>query len=333
MIFLSDGMRDVGGVVEGDACSREGAVTVPVASHDITVGIYTFLIGDRAKGPMVQFFVPGSVAPMAEERRSAPVGRSGRRRVQHVHGHRSDSFRMQAERYILMGANHRYGERDASPGDAVSPLVTVIGDRGGIAHAWDNRREPNDVAPTRPTAEEMDINGVEFHDFRYHVSDEDAVYGMAASHAPIPSTSRLPGLLSDDDSWLRLRDGSTVMAVLLSDPEDGPLVLVSNNAPGAVEAMAGSCGTDRIRYVVEGSVTVGERTYRKGEFRATAAGVVEGPVVHGPEGSRQMLVVADRRHWLPVAPGADTPGACEHLDDIAAGLGDFVRGGAIPIAG
>jgi hypothetical protein len=333
MIFFSDGMRGVDGVIEGDAYSPDGAFTVDVASHNITVRTYTFLIGDRAKGPMVQLFVPGSVEPMSAERRSAPAEGNGRRRVQHVHGHRSDSFRMQADRYILMGANHRYGERDASPGDAVSPLVTVIGDRGGIVHAWDNRREPHDVAPTRPPAEEMDVNGVEFHDFRWHASDEDAVHGMAASHAPIPSTARLPGSLSHDETWLRLRDGSTVMAVLLSDPEDGPLVLVSNNTPGAVEAMVGGCDTDRIRYVVEGSVTIGDRTYRRGEFRATAAGVVEGPVVHGPEGSRQLLVFADRRHWLPIAPGTDAPESCDHLDDIAAGLGDFVVSGAIPVGG
>ena len=75
---------------------------------------------------------------------------------------------------------------------------------------------------------------------------------------------------------------------------------MSRNAPNALEALAGRYATDMFRLVVEGSCRVGERTYRSHEFVTTAADVDQGPVVHGPEGSTQVVILADRRHWRPL---------------------------------
>jgi hypothetical protein len=95
-----------------------------------------------------------------------------------------------------------------------------------------------------------------------------------------------------------LSDGSLVAAVFLGDAT-GPAVILSKNAPNAVENPAGRPATDMLRLIVKGSCTIGERTYEAGSFVATEAGALVDTVVHGPEGSAQLLVVSDRRSWTP----------------------------------
>jgi hypothetical protein len=163
------------------------------------------------------------------------------------------------------------------------------------------------------------------NDFSLHESDDDATTALAATFAEIPSPARLFGSIHDDADWAELSDGSRVAAVFLDNAVSGPMVLLTNNAPGVVEAPAGSYGDDRMRLIMKGSCTIGDREFHAQDFRATEAGIVEGPVVHGPEGSSQVVVYADRRHWLPILDGGTSATEeCPRLGEIATVLEPYL---------
>ena len=224
------------------------------------------------------------------------------------HHHRTDSFRMpvahQTEQlkesgkwlgegdFYLMAANQVYTETVSPDGHMV---FLVYGDRRGGAAIMAKGDPVENTQQFRSF-----LAGFGFEDTPLHQTDEDAVLGLSTTLGELRErTPRLLGSMSEDSSWVKLSDGSTVAAVLLADPKTGPLVLLTNNAPGAIEGPHGSHATDSFRLIVKGSCTVGEREYKSQHFRATEAGVEEGPIVHGPEGSTQVLVFADRRGWLP----------------------------------
>lgn len=109
--------------------------------------------------------------------------------------------------------------------------------------------------------------------------------------------------MADQSGWVSLSDGSTVAVVAIGDPATGPLVILTRNAPGVVEPSA-TWSTDTYRVIVDGSCAVDASTLRRCQFRALEASVAEGELVHGPEVSAQVLVVADRRYWRPESDGA-----------------------------
>jgi hypothetical protein len=219
-----------------------------------------------------------------------------------------------------MGANEVYIERAGADG---MMMIIVFGDRRGVPHGYDVGADPTDLM-TKEWPERAERHFGADHFFPVHQRDEDALIGLATTFAPIRARRpRLQGSIYDDSHWTRLSDGSRIAAMLMSDREGGPMVHLSNNTPDAVEAPAGTCDTDVFRLVVRGSVTVGDRTYGAHQFRATEAGVVEGPVKHGPLGSTQLLVFADRRGWLPRVENGTARHDCWRLHEVARVLAPF----------
>jgi hypothetical protein len=282
-------------------------------------------IGDPMTGPVVSLFsfAPGSNFGPGTPR--APA-----------HSHRSDTFRLAVGNqpnqfkdgprwlgegdFLLMAANEVYVEQ-VSPQGAM--MVVLFGDRRGIPHGYDQGLNPHDLmVKTWPERSEREFGPGPDHFYPVHQENEDAIAGLATTFSEIPEQRpRLYGSLYDDAQWSTLSDGSTIGAVFMSDPESGPLVLLSNNSPGAAEAPLATYGTDVFRIVMKGQVTVGDRVYIANDFRATEAGVVEGPVVHGPEGSTQVLVFADRRGWLPSAEGSMDADIATRLAEVSAVTG------------
>jgi hypothetical protein len=219
-----------------------------------------------------------------------------------------------------MGANEVYIERAGADG---MMMIIVFGDRRGVPHGYDAGTDPTDLmAKEWPQRAERHFGADHF--FPVHQRDEDALPGLATTFATIrPRRPRLQGSIHDDSHWSRLSDGSRVAAMLMSDRETGPMVHLSNNAPDAVETPAGTYATDVFRLVVRGNVAVGDRTYGAYQFRATEAGVTEGPVRHGPLGSTQMLVFADGRGWLPQPEDEKARQDCWRLDEVANVLAPF----------
>jgi hypothetical protein len=158
----------------------------------------------------------------------------------------------------------------------------------------------------------------------FHTRDEDADAGMLVYTA----TARVPrtGLTGsfDDQGWARLSDGSKMAALFMGVPTTGPMVLLSHNAPGAVEAPAGTYTTETLRLILKGSCSVGDRSLGSGAWRVTDSNVAQGPVVHGPQGSMQLLFFADRRGWFPTNAG-DSAVVLPRMSEQAGVLGPFVE--------
>ena len=204
--------------------------------------------------------------------------------------------------FLAMGSNVPYSERLGTEGHW--SVVMEADRRGGaslFAHA-----DLNEVMRAFQQKAE-DVFG-----FSWPLWEQDAERpdgSVSATFGDVGSRSRLLGELSDP-SWDQLADGSAVGVVLVGDPDSGPAVILSRNAPGAVEAPAGSFDKDTFRILYAGSCTIGGQVLERGQFRFTEAGRVDEPVTHGPEGSTQILILADRRARLsPRDGGSDQPSA------------------------
>ena len=225
------------------------------------------------------------------------------------HYHRTDTFRMtlgsEKEQtkdavdwlgegdFLVLGANAVYTHTLGTGG---SRDLVFEADRRG-SPSLETKRDPDEIIDELEAAQAERFA----HTWRCHRRDEDAVSGVAATFAtPVGKRQRILGSMSKDQDWDVLSDGSHVGAIFLADRESGPVVLLSHNAPGAIEAPeAATYGSDRFRLILRGSCSVAGKRYTTGQFRVSQAGTVDGPVVHGPEGSSQLLVLADRRTWLP----------------------------------
>jgi hypothetical protein len=305
----------------------EGSLSYPQMWNDGENGAacLTYVgMGDHLSGPAVALF---NFAPGAALRGFA-------------HSHRTDTFRIaigdQPNQvkdgprwlghgdFLLMGANEVYVEQTGPDGMV---FLVVFADRRGVPHGYDVSQEPPDLM-SREWPERSKRSFGPDHFFPVHQGNEDAVVGLATTFADIRHRRpRLYGSMNDDANWTRVSDGSTLCAMFMSDPESGPMVLLSNNAPGAVEASAATYGTDVFRLVISGEVSVDGRIMRARQFRAVAAGGREGRIVHGPQGSTQVLVFADRRGWLPMADHGVTRELCPRMAEVAAFVERFVGSG------
>lgn len=282
-----------------------------------------FLLGDPMSGPMARFlsFPPG--------RESVRVNGKA-----YAHHHRTDTFRMALGPqpaqtrilgqwldhgdFVLRGANDVYVEKSGGRGAC---LLLVSADRRGY-HPVYGAAEREEAESTLDESTSVVFGD---HPPPFHQRDEDAILGPEASFAALQVQQPvLFGSMANDQEWLTLADGSRVGAVFMADPASGPLILLSNNAPGALEAPGGRYLCDMVRLVLSGSCSVGERTYSTGDFVFTRAGVEQGAIVHGAQGSSQILIFADRRHWLPQVAHGSAQEGCPRLGEIADLLEPFM---------
>src|SRR5262245_4956811 len=198
------------------------------------------------------------------------------------HYHRTDTFRMMlgSEReqtkdagdwlgegdFLVLGANSVYTHTLSTGG---SRDLTFEADRRGSA-SLETKRDPDEII------DELEAGAAErfAHTWRCHRRDEDAISGVAATFTtPVGKRQRILGSMSKDQDWDVLSDGSRVGAIFLADPESGPVVVLSHNAPGAIESPdEASYGSDRFRLVLKGSCSVAGKEYTKGQFRVSEAG-------------------------------------------------------------
>src|SRR5262249_6028039 len=101
------------------------------------------------------------------------------------------------------------------------------------------------IAQMRASGQSIAVEG----QARVHADDRHALSGVRATHTDVPATGLSASIL-DDAQWTLLDDGSTISALFLGDPTSGPLILLSHNAPGAVEAPAASYASDMVRVVL-----------------------------------------------------------------------------------
>jgi hypothetical protein len=305
MLQVAEPIEVVDGRIEGSYAAHEGWTAMPVDATTLQLRIF---LGDPVSGPLVWLFKGAPLDPKARDTRLGYMRQPGLGR----HLHRTPTFRValggQPQQmflnnswygpgeYFILDANKIY--TDPTGVDGFETLL-VFADRRGM-HPVRNDET------ARMSSDEL----IAHHERRFtpfgpgisglHTRDEDAVAGIALStDGRKKHDYPVRGSLEDRTGWSRLSDGSMVAAVFL-EGADGPAVIMSENAPNAVESAAGRSGGDMLRVIARGSCRIGDRIYEAGSFVASEAGSRLDEVVHGPEGSLQVLVVSDRRGWAPV---------------------------------
>lgn len=313
----SDQPKPSNGRIEGSYAHRTGWSPIKTAVEATSLRIY---LGDEHDGPLVWAFFVGPLETTGNEPR--PEFRPAQ-----AHYHRSPTFRVAlgsqpkqfkfdqdcygSDDYILLDANRFYQDPMGVDG---AEVLLMFADRR--AYPPTNRK----IADLS-SDEIMDRYAEVYGDFGAAIrqvtkSDDDADLGVSTSSFGKLRAGRLKGSLQDPSTWSQLPDGSHVAAAVLGSKLGAPLLLMSSNAPGAEESPAGIASSDFYRIVTKGSCTIGDRTYEAGSFVAIEAGMPVGPVVHGPEGSRQIFLAADRRKWRQVNERSE-PVPSERQDDIA----------------
>lgn len=87
----------------------------------------------------------------------------------------------------------------------------------------------------------------------------------------------------------------------IGDAHDGPALAIVSIGPGLenFEGEAHHHNSDQVRIILDGSMKIGRKWYRKGDVRIQQAGRPYGPEKHGPEGSVELLFFSDRRAMMP----------------------------------
>jgi hypothetical protein len=289
------------GRIEGTYAAHDGWIPMPI---DPTTVQARFFLGDPLSGPLVWLFHSAQAAAGTEEPRPE--------KPPAPHLHRTPTFRIALGdqprqmllnnrwygkgEYFLLDANKSYTDPNGIEG---FDTLLIFADRRGMHPAMK-------ATAGLPSGELIAFNARLFAPFgeglsSLHVTNDQAVGGAAISARDgLDHGGQASGSLTDRAQWTALSDGSKVAVVRMGDAACGPAVIMSANAPGAVEAPAARCGADMLRVIAEGSCTIDGRLYETGAFVASAAGSPVGEVVHGPQGSTQLIVVGDRRGWAPV---------------------------------
>jgi hypothetical protein len=271
-----------------------------------------FALGDPTTGPSILLVTYPEGAPL----RHSPA-----------HSHRTDTFRVAvgpgAQQFkhgarwlghgdfVLAGANDRYVETLGTEGLG---MFTLKADRRGWPHGYEQDVENDKLLAAWPATFEKFFEAKDF--WPLHQNDDQALHGIKVSFAHDPTQRRVWGSFSNREGWHVLSDGTEVAVMLLGDTEHGTAVIVSHNPPNAVEIGHHHLGSDTYRLVLDGSVTVGETSFGPGQYRQSSAGSDEEAVVHGPEGSNQVLVLADRASALLTTEDAGTQGERTQWDEL-----------------
>ena len=289
-------------------------------------------MGDPVSGPSIVF---AEIPPRSQSSAGSPLRRLKQRGGEFLpvpitrplrtvlshrggHFHRSDTFRMVVGDcskhsfsfgrrwhypgdYRLQSSNHPYREWHGSHGCLE---MIVDADRRGHAPIDGSVRHVDDTERLRSVLDGVGSYLSQLPTF--FTEDEDAIFGLATTTAGRVLGPGLSGSFKDRD-WTHLSDGSQVLGLVMGDREKGPLILLSRNAPNAVESQRCSYSTEMLRIVLTGHCMVGDRIYGPGSLLLTDVGVEQDAVVHGPAGSTQFLFFTDRRGWLPDTSFIDGP--------------------------
>jgi hypothetical protein len=110
----------------------------------------------------------------------------------------------------------------------------------------------------------------------------------------------------DELGWVVDTDGRRFSSFAFEDDDTGsaPTVINVYFPPGFV-VDPHTHRTDYAEIVLDGSLTVGRRSYGPGEIRIVNAGTGYGPQIAGPDGCSLIFIYRNKDVWnVPLKPGA-----------------------------
>jgi hypothetical protein len=297
---------DGGSAIENGVFQCNAASSADWREYFGALRMLRIYLGDRDSGPKVTFLAsPGRPRERNDELESVMGGRT----EAGSHYHRTDAWRTQIldrdEEFFYIGPKkHGFGDYYLQPAnlyydDPAGPggttqLLLFADRRGSMPVTRSNKHLSGDELLEQYNR----ILGYAEPDLpSMHGDDEAVSSGLALTTDGALTRTGYHGSLLDESSWAELSDGSRVAAMGLGGQRGGPAILASKNAPNAVEARAGSYATDMVRIVLRGSCSVGEQVLGENDVRAVQAGTIEPEIVHGPDGSLQIVILGDRHGW------------------------------------
>lgn len=279
------------------------------------------LLGDHRSGPLLGFtaLAPGVDAPLGPP-----------------HGHCSDNFRVSLRGDLTMGREvygsgafrfqdgwKTYPKNNNSCGPAGGWEIEVFADRRGL--------RTSEVVGG-PELEAMMTEGgrmlAAMFGLESLVADppEDVCgpSALATTLGPTDNSGKRNGSFDRREGWQAVEPATEVAVALLGEPTCGPVVVLAATGPDAVAFPAARYDTEVFRLVVDGSCTIGDRTYEAGDMRIQHAGTWCEPVVAGKQGVQEVILLADRRGATATVDGdtwlGDLDGIVEELAlELAAG--------------
>jgi hypothetical protein len=218
-----------------------------------------------------------------------------------AHGHDCDSWRVAIRGRLSMGSRvygpgefrfqsggQPYGADDYAWGDETGYSVVMMSDRRGPTGR-----------PTDPKfIDGMRRTGKAFYEWvDITVPPEyPGAPGVRTTLGPTDRGGAVEGSFADTGAWIEVTDGVRVAAGLVGDHEAGPVVVLVRADPGRTAWPGSTFGTEVLHLVVDGSAMVDGNDLLPADIRVVEAGRAAGPVVSGPAGLSDAIVLGDRRH-------------------------------------
>ncbi len=251
------------------------------------------LLGDETKGPLLLFLSvePGFSPP------DSPA-----------HGHASDNFRLSARGVLPMGPE-KYGPGEFRfqrgwkpyPSDnyAHGPdggwSMLCFADRRGVKTRY--------VSPSAPTHAAGDAKFAAWLGIKGDLESDDPADAPGSS-ALVTNVGQLRkpflnGSFAASSDWPAVNEFTNVAGALMGDPSCGPMIVLASTKPGGWAASEFSVDTELFHLVVRGRCSIGGVSQRCGDMWVQRPGSSVGPVIAGPEGVDELIILGDRRGSLP----------------------------------
>lgn len=254
------------------------------------------MLGDPTTGPLFGFshFPPG-------------VHFSGP-----AHCHASDTFKISLKGEFSIGRK-RFGpgEFRVQPGWKVYPSEGLVsgpdggwelifsGDRRGLRVRFAKELLPGSEEDEREWAHRRATSAY-LRDVGGDLLSDDPADGCGPS--TLTTTSRdvaergnLDGSFARHGSWPSVTPRTRALVSLMGDRTTGPVHVLAVTEAGGTASPACRLDTEVLRLVIDGSCEIDGRTYSTGDIRVQRAGRRCGPVVAGPDGLHELVVIGDRR--------------------------------------
>ncbi|MFI5053637.1 MAG: hypothetical protein ACHQDE_04690 [Acidimicrobiia bacterium] len=312
-------IRAVGYDVESDAfdLSYRRPPLSERSARPILVGI-----GDPVSGPLVGLFFD---APSTPEQLAAPPD------LAPAHSHPCDNFRivMKGELWVgqeryhhgefrLQRSGRPYGTDGDAPHVEGNWRVIVFCDRRGHRVRPTNQ----DLRAQYSSPEVMARTKEYYGDMLPVILDDvdDGVDGLVTTiEKPFSKLGHIDASFDESDTWSPIGDGARAAVSLFSLHDVGPVVILQRTPAGRVATPSATFDSDAFRCVISGSHERAGQTVEMGDTRFQAAGVPWEPVVAGPDGLDELIIIGDRQGAVPTVDG-DTAGWAATLDDILTDL-------------
>jgi hypothetical protein len=150
---------------------------------------------------------------------------------------------------------------------------------------------------------------------------DDGVDGLVTTvDKPFSRLGHIDASFAESDTWPSIGDGARAAVSLLSLHEVGPVVVLQRTPANRVATPAATFASDVFRCVIAGSHERGSETVEMGDTRFQAAGVPWEPVVAGPGGLDELIIVGNRQGAVPKVAEGDDAGWAAALDNLISGL-------------